>query len=136
MGADQIGYLVKGPAEIPETSIRAAVRACRRLRKELLDEAGPDANEEERVDAALSRTGEFFDPEDIPEDPEPIIREFVDWWRAQDSRDTCSRQDPDNPKQLLVFAGEMSWGDEPDGRGYKMLRQAFAWGFAGALGIR
>jgi hypothetical protein len=51
-------------------------------------------------------------------------------------RDTCSREDPDNPHKKLVYAGEMSWGDEPQGQGYQMLKRALAWGFAEALGIR
>lgn len=121
MGADQIGYLVKGPTRIPAGRLKAAVRACKRLRQELMRDAG---------------AGTDVDPRDIPEDPEAAIREFVEWWRVLDCRDTCSRPDPDDPRQKIVYAGEMSWGDEPDGYGYRMLKRAFTWGFAEALGIR
>jgi hypothetical protein len=88
------------------------------------------------MDAAQSATGELFDPEDIPVNPAQEIRAFVDWWATTDGRDTCSRTDPDDPRQKLVYAGEMSWGDEPQGLGYQMLKKAFAWGFAKALGVR
>ena len=109
MGAEQVGYLCKGPVKIPAGKIKVAVRACRRQRKDLLAAA---------------------------DDPEPVIREFVDWWRTLSGCDTCSRTDPDNPRQVLVYAGDMTYGDEPDGCGYQMLKQALAWGFAEALGIR
>lgn len=136
MGADMVGFLVKGPAKIPAKRIAGAVRACRRLRQELLAAADSPENAGNRCDAALSLTGEYFDPADIPEDPEAEVRAFVDWWHRPEGRDICMRDDPDDPRQRLVFAGEMSWGDEPCGYGYRRLKQALAWGFAKALGIR
>jgi hypothetical protein len=48
----------------------------------------------------------------------------------------CIRDHPADARQRLLFAGEMSWGDEPQGYGYQKLKQTFAWGFAEALGIR
>ena len=136
MGAEQVGYLVKGPIRIPAGKIKAAVAACKRQRQALLKDAGEGATRGERSDAALSATGEFFDPEDIPKNPSSAIRAFVAWWHCTEGRDTCSRVDTDDPRQKLVYAGEMSWGDEPEGHGYQMLKRAFAWGFAEALGIR
>lgn len=136
MGADQVGYLVKGPVRIAPGRIEQAVRACRKLRRWLLAEAGPDANSGQRHDVALSLTGEYFDPADIPENPRQTVMDFVTWWQCPEGRDVCLRDDPDNPRQRLVFAGEMSWGDEPDGYGYQMLKQALAWGYANVLGIR
>ena len=136
MGADQIGYLVKGPRKINPARIKAAARACLKTRAAILKDVSDNANRGERQEAAYALTSEYFDPEDIPENPEQAIREWIEWWTHQDSRDTCSRSDPDNPRQQLVYAGEMSWGDEPSGRGYQMLKKAFAWGFAEALGIR
>lgn len=136
MGADLIGYVVKGPVKMQARRIKAAVRACLRQRKTLMGDAGKGATRSERMDAAQSATGEYFDPQDIPVSPAKDIRAFVDWWVTLDSRDTCSRTDPDDPRQKLVYAGEMSWGDEPEGTGYQMLKRAFAWGFAETLGVR
>jgi hypothetical protein len=136
MGAEQVGYLVKGPDKISARMIEAAVRRCLDRRRMRLDQAGEGATSGQRADTALAETGEEFDPADIPENPEPVIRDFVAWWRGLDGRDTCCRTDPDDPRQKLVFAGEMSWGDEPQGQGYQMLKRAFDWGFAEALGIR
>lgn len=136
MGADQIGYLVKGPQKIPARRIKAAVRACQQQRKALLADATDPNSMDNRMDEALSATGIYFDPADIPAEPEQEIREFVEWWRTLGGRDTCSRQDPDDARQKLVHAGDMSDGSEPDGEGYQMLKKAFAWGFAEALGVR
>ena len=136
MGAEQIGYLVKGPRRIPKCRIPAAVRACRQRKAELLATAGPEAEEWDRCEAALVRAEACFDPADIPEDPTPAVRKFMDWWATLAARDTCSRPDPDDPTQILVYAGEMTAGDEPEGVGYRMIRGALAWGFAGPLGVR
>ena len=136
MGAEQIGYLCKGPMKIPTRKIKAAVRACLKQRHALLADAGEGATRGERSDAALAATGEYFDPEDIPKNPASSIRAFVEWWQHIEGRDTCSREDPDDPGQKLVYAGDMSYGDEPDGQGYQMLKQAIAWGYAEALGVR
>ena len=136
MGAEQIGYLVKGPLRISERRIPAAVQACRQRKAALLQAGGPDADEWDRSQAALAVTDACFDPENIPEDPSPVIREFLDWWATLNARDTCSRWDPDDPRQQLVYAGEMTWGDEPTGHGYEMIQRALAWGFADALGVR
>lgn len=136
MGAEQVGFIVVGPVKIPAGRIKAAAKACSVQRRKLLKLVAPDAPRYERRDAVLSETGEDFNPADIPENPEQDIRAFVDWWNSGGSRDTCSRQDPDNSRQKIVYAGEMSWGDEPQGYGYQMLKKAFAWGVAEALGIR
>ena len=136
MGAEQIGYLVTGPRRISKRRIPAAVRACRRRKAELLAAARPEAEEWDRCEAALDHADVCLDPAEIPEDPTPAVREFVDWWAALSARDTCSRPDPDDSDRVLVYAGEMTAGDEPNGLGYRMIRGAIAWGFAGPLGIR
>ena len=136
MGREQVGLLPKGPVKITARQIKAAVRACKRHRQELLNDAGAGATQDERCDAAESETGERFDPLVIPEDPTQAIREFVDWWHDLDCGDSCSRIDPDDPQQKIVYAGDMTYGDEPDGYGYQMIKKGHSWGFTEALGIR
>jgi len=136
MGAEQVGYIVKGPRKISESRIRAAVCACRRLRRKLLKLCAGIDDSYTRTEVVAEKVGEYFDPEEIPENPESVIRDFVAWWHHIEGRDTCSRSDPDDSRQVLVYAGEMSWGDEPQGYGFQKLKQAFGWGFAEALGVR
>ena len=136
MGAEQVGYLVKGPKRIGGRAIGRAVRECVRHRQGMLSLCDGAKDAEAGMAAMIEHAGERFDPADIPEDPSAAIREFADWWNSPGSRDTSLRDDPDDPKQRLLYAGEMSWGDEPGGQGYGMLKRAFCWGFAEALGIR
>ena len=51
-------------------------------------------------------------------------------------RDSSFREDPDDPTQLILVAGEMSWGDTPQGGGYIALAVAFVLCLTDSLGIR
>jgi len=63
------------------------------------------------------------------------VKEFVAGWNDGCFRDMSSRIAPDKPRRKVVVAGELSWGDEPDGLGYQMLKKAFGLGIAQQLGI-
>ena len=63
------------------------------------------------------------------------VRQFAEFWNEGSARDLSSRPDPDHPQRKVVVAGDMSWGDEPDGCGYQNLKWAFGLGIAGHLGI-
>jgi hypothetical protein len=43
--------------------------------------------------------------------------------------------DPLHPRRKVVVAGELSWGDEPEGAGYQMLKKAFGLTIAQRLGV-
>lgn len=67
------------------------------------------------------------------------VQEFIDGWNSGEFRDMSSREDPDNEcdnDRKVVVAGEMSWGDEPDGLGYQLLKKAFGLGIAQLLGVQ
>ena len=63
------------------------------------------------------------------------VREFVAGWNESSFRDVSNRIDPENPRRKVVVAGELSWGDEPTGCGYQMLKKAFGLGIAQRLGV-
>ncbi len=63
------------------------------------------------------------------------VQEFAAAWNDGCFRDLAFRIDPEKPGRKVVVAGEMSWGDEPDGRGYQMLKKAFGLGIAQQLGV-
>lgn len=50
-------------------------------------------------------------------------------------RDTATRADPHDPKYRIVVAGELSWGDEPEGAGYETLKAAACIGLFEVMGI-
>ncbi len=70
-----------------------------------------------------------------PEELAKAVQEFVEAWNDSCFRDTSYRIDPDKPDRKVVVAGELSWGDEPDGFGYQMLKKAFGLGIAQRLGV-
>ena len=70
-----------------------------------------------------------------PEDLAKEVREFAAAWNDGCFRDLSRRNDPENPDRRIVVAGEMSWGDEPEGLGYQMLKKAFGLTIAQSLGV-
>ena len=45
-----------------------------------------------------------------------------EWHNAPRYRDSAVRTNPDNPKEIIICCGELSWGDEPVGAGYNALK--------------
>ena len=70
-----------------------------------------------------------------PEDLAKEVRDFVAGWNDGHFRDLSYRVDPLHPRRKVVVAGELSWGDEPDGVGYQMLKKAFGLTIAQRLGV-
>ena len=70
-----------------------------------------------------------------PEELAKVVQEFAAGWNDGHFRDLAFRIDPEKPGRKVVVAGELSWGDEPDGRGYQMLKKAFGLGIAQLLGV-
>jgi len=63
------------------------------------------------------------------------VRGFVADWNEGRFRDLAYREDPTGRGRKVVVAGELSWGDEPQGRGYQMLKKAFGLTVAQRLGV-
>jgi len=63
------------------------------------------------------------------------VRDFVAAWNDGRFRDMSYRIDPLHPRRKVVVAGEMSWGDEPEGSGYQMFKKAFGLTIAQRLGV-
>jgi hypothetical protein len=51
------------------------------------------------------------------------------------ARDSASIRDPNDPGRLMVFAGEHSWGDTPQGFGFRCLARAQVLGLDETLDI-
>lgn len=156
MGADQIGYLWTQPMAYDEANLRAILaQRFRELRTELEHaQAQPEditsTDQEakrrsaqryphlERVrswdgQACIADTikawGERLQAEDIVEQ---VVRHLT----TLPGRDTASRDDVDHPSRYLCFAGEMTWGDSPDGFGYRCMQIIYAADLTGPLDIR
>ncbi len=51
-------------------------------------------------------------------------------------RDTAWREHPDNSEEIILFCGESTWGDEPDGLGYSVMKTITLCRLETILGIR
>ena len=63
------------------------------------------------------------------------VWDFAAGWNNSRFRDLSYRADPLHPRRKVVVAGELSWGDEPEGAGYQMLKKAFGLTIAQRLGV-
>lgn len=142
MGADLIGFFLKGPNMLDREKVQDAIKRAERAKRY----ADLALNDFVAFDSAeplewLTDLGvEAFRNEEVDiEDPEQFVYEFIEFWEAtwgSGVRDIAWRIDPDDSKQILVFAGERSWGDEPDGYGYQMFKKAELCGVLEPFGIR
>ena len=150
MGADMIGYLVKGPASIsdelwaeaerklvlemtrfwgtmeiqcPECDTVIDVKEMQESQEDVCPECGCG------IDAAVKL--KLTDAEAV----HAFVTEARTSWPPV-ARDTVVRGDPDDPDKILAFAGGMSWGDDPEGEGYLQLKRLLASGLGKYLGIR
>ena len=144
MGADLIGYFAKGPRNLPNGAIPAAIAEAER-RLAWLRRAKPliDAEDHARLIKLLAdcpwlvpgqkpckETDIDFEQLQSEIDHlldtagagdvssltgEKIVKAFIDSWPPI-FRDAAHVVDPDIPDKLIVFAGERTWGDPSRGR--------------------
>jgi len=152
MGADLIMYICVGPKRIKLSEARrrkvvrdvvihrrkVLERACRDLAKtrRLSEERLQQCPDYEDVLIAFLRdecNGEEILPDLTGKEINKTLVQLVDLWNAKDyARDLNARV---WKNRRIVVAGEMSWGDEPEGYGYQLLKRAQAMGLLAALGI-
>lgn len=141
MGAELIGFLFKGPARLSRSkkSTRLATKRARNVRNALgqLRAMSELPLEFPTVLRHLDndQIQEALDNFDALPAPEVAVTDLLDWW-DEGARDTATRRDPDDPAQVIGFAGAQTWGDEPDGVGYRTYRAALTLDILGFFGIR
>ena len=69
--------------------------------------------------------------------PSKVLDEFLNLWNGGEYRDASDRLVELGGKTYkIVFAGDMSWGDEPEGGAYEAIKHAYFFGFPYALGCK
>jgi len=161
MGADLIGYFAKGPRTLSTQAFAAAVaEADRRLAWLRRAEAHLELDNDTKLIELLAgcpwaeRDAAHVPPEQIDTETlrieiarlcdmvgsveeltgEQAVKQFVESWPPL-FRDAAHVVDPDCPDKLIVFAGERTWGDTPDGAGFQLLSRAGVLGIAPILGV-
>jgi hypothetical protein len=66
--------------------------------------------------------------------PGDEVGKFASWWYepSRRARDSVARV---FGQEQVVFCGDMSWGDEPEGFGYGTFKRAELFGIPAALGV-
>jgi hypothetical protein len=146
MGSDLIGYMVLAPAKITKEMVAKAKLYLGGLNKEAQEEFARLAvtkDAEWSVDMVkgkkLQRLFESIDFDNFyNEDVFEALRELKDlevdkvvdtaaeFLNIPDSRDSVSRYISKRTK--CIFSGDFSWGDEPDGGGYSILKNIHKYG--------
>jgi hypothetical protein len=146
VGADLLGFLVKGPVKITRQQIETAAKAMlvtarERQRTGLIycPDCGCeiDVNKgfDGRCPGCCQQIGDPLIDIHTLKDARAHVKRLAEGWPPE-CRDTASRHDPDDARQILVFAGDTSNGDEPAGAGYQYLKELMQSGCAEALGVR
>lgn len=143
MGADLVGFMVVGPAKLPENS-EAAFEAAVQALTQIGTAAYLLSNGEEcQAESILEEFGaldemylesyeEMRDVEAAKKEAARLIENVYDLWN-NGSRDSVWRILPDGKK--VLFAGDQTWGDSPDGFGYTTLVEAERINLLEVLGI-
>lgn len=166
MGADLITYFCYGPKKLSEKKIPKAVaqaKAAVALAKTILEmedlrEAGKMTEEafaqemgaldqsplrhlmggiESKRSITLLVTEDNFHELRVIEqlDPDAVVHDLLHIWN-HGSRDSTWRPVPGHRNLIGLVAGEMSWGDEPDGYGYQTLKNASLVGILPIFGVK
>lgn len=149
MGADFIGFILVGPKQIrmTEKQLRPAYEQARAVYEFAVkcQEPGFDPEAEIKKDKRLKHLPEWvtddyaeelqdlaaeFDAEHPMLAPVKAVKTAIDVWNsgARDSQSRLLSFDHLLTKLKhgfkILVAGDMSWGDEPDGYGYQTMRKA------------
>lgn len=150
MGQELIGYLLKGPYELPEekkdAAIAHAMGVIRMLCAAYEDfSADPECTFSREVQEHLSRYAidvemelEQFDMDEatIQGEATEAVTDLYNIWNGNNARDCYTRVDPDDREQVLFFCGDATWGDEPDGYAYQTIKECQRYGVLEFFGIR
>ena len=143
MGADLIAYILVGPKTISKARIKRAIKPMEEWAKKHMNTAvcAYCGEVQDPADLEKDAAGELILADvDCTEcgscdlvavsskypDMATIARELssivAKWHDAPGCRDSAVRTNPDNPKEIIICCGELSWGDEPGGAGYQALK--------------
>jgi hypothetical protein len=152
MGADMISYIIVGPKKLTlnseteseilklaKAAVAAAIKACEQDGEVDTGSGFFDFTRLTEEEKNLLATIDEHEVDYIAGlDAEAVFTEFVAMWNDCDSRD-CNARDFTPPGGIvyqILTAGDMSWGDEPDGAGYQAIKAALALGIPTRLGIQ
>jgi hypothetical protein len=96
-------------------------------------EADVSLVDEDEIDQLILLFG-YTNPEEVDAVAEQIVEDLYTVW-AIGARDVCMRINPLDSNQLILYAGDGTWGGAPHGFGYVTLDKANALGLLEIVGI-
>lgn len=135
MGADMIGYIMVGPDKISDESIQRAAEKIMKIKDilQVCQNCNDPLDEDCVCDGCGSISENYLNIKTI-EDAIFRVKDIIENW-PPGYRDCCVRGDPLRSDYSIVFAGEMSWGDSPGGRGFLTLERIYMSGLMDELAI-
>lgn len=145
MGANFLSYTLFGPYNLSRAK-RLENRAIKRLSRfidvavrfqELENMVGDEVETEIQAlldEVNIDDSNELHWALSYRDDPARLINELMIVWH-DGSSDSAYRRDPLHHDRKIWTAGEMSWGDEPDGFGYQTVAHADKAGILSIFGI-
>lgn len=163
MGADLITFIGVGPSKLSrskalrkkaETKLKSFVEMAVKWSSlvDKIEDPQPDTDIEVLQDQ-LDKLDTLGDTEvdnvrwarEYQDDPKKLLNELFEVWDSGSSRDVNKRLLPDpskndvwrkpSKKKSIVVAGDMSWGDPPDGFGFQTLMRSEQVGLCTLYGI-
>lgn len=141
MGADLITITLVGPVKLkPGKRLTQRILA---YAERVVDAAGTIASaieHDENWDLVGNKYVGQFDAEDLSAiyvlNPKQVLKDLLNVWEGG-PRDVSTREVTlKGTKYRIVVAGDMSWGDLPDGDGFLTLRDADRLGMLDRLGLK
>lgn len=127
MDADMIGVMIHGPTTIDAKLRNQVIKDIADTTEDILVNATEDPDLEN-----VFGTFQLDDitREDIVDKVTRTTDDFIQIWNGEShARDLFVRRiTVGNESREVLFAGDMSWGDEPEGIGYQTLMGAAALG--------
>jgi hypothetical protein len=124
MGADLIGHLMVGPAKLDSSKREEAIkRVVDNMTWAFAHKDDKDLSESDewKLEAINNEWIMDEETEPNPEYAEELVDGLLDLWPFEGRRTTVIRQDPYNQDRLILFTGEMSWGDSPDTDEFRII---------------
>lgn len=155
MGIDLIGLMPWGPVKLDRAKRTEAIERAKRVIElvlalnKIVEERGQALPEAEAQEHLPEDTPEWIKEEveqwGLDKLPEPLyldtvesfVDEFLDFWDDPSGRDVVSRiaGKPGSKRYQVIFCGGDSFGEEPSGTGYDMLKTATRLGLYEVFGI-
>jgi len=137
MGAELIGYMLYGPREISDGQKDLAYsRALKtsNLIKFWLEYEGDKPDGLDHLEQDESWEVEYFADLSF-DDAKKTVDTFIEFWNNPYSLGFYDVITRIIENYRVVFAGDSTWGDEPNGGGYDLINEARMLGILEPLGI-